>query len=79
VFCRIALYSTVTAAHVAAGLNGVEWCNSCCTAVGCGKGGGRPELGNANIPYTQHSSKDVTTVYNIAVGAAREFAARFSN
>ena len=73
----MALYASVTPAHVAAGLNGVEWCNAGTGAVGCGKGGGRPELGNASIPYTQHASQDATTVLKIATDAARSYGSRF--
>ena len=47
---RIGLFPIVSAAHVAAGFSAKEWCDACITAVGAGKGGGRPELANATVP-----------------------------
>ena len=68
---KVALYAVVSAAHVAAGLSGVEWCNACIAAAGAGKGGGKPALANSSIPCADAS------VLGAVVDAANVFASKW--
>lgn len=68
---RIALYALVSAALVEAGMTGGDWCDACIAAAGAGKGGGKPNLAMASIPYG-----DLAVVGNV-ITAANEFAAKW--
>lgn len=68
---KVALYAVVSAAQVAAGLSGVEWCNACIAAAGAGKGGGKPALANSSIPCPDAS------VLGAVMDAANAFASKW--
>jgi hypothetical protein len=70
--CRMGVYALVIADHVnGKGANAKEWCDACTGAVGKGRGGGRADMANANIPLT--TSDNAESVTQTVLNAARTY------
>ena len=50
---RIGLFPIVSSQHIAKGMNAKEWLDFCIAAIGQGKGGGKADSANGNIPGGQ--------------------------
>ena len=63
---RIAIFSSVSASQLSAGLHAKEWCDYCISVAGSGKGGGRPDQANATVPGGRET-------FDKLINAAQEF------
>jgi alanyl-tRNA synthetase len=65
---KISCYSLVSKDHISKGFNAKEWCENCISVVGAGKGGGKNDTSQAQIPGNQD-------ILNKVIESAQSFAA----
>jgi hypothetical protein len=73
--CRLCLYASVSQTHLKAGdkfgaLNAKEWNDHVIAKLGRGKGGGKPDSAQVNVPCTP---AEVEALKATALAAAQEF------
>jgi len=57
---RVGLFALTSEMHrTKYGMSALEWNNACIAVVGKGKGGGKPDLANANIQSAGDSAADI--------------------
>lgn len=72
--CRVGLFALTSQAHRSKyGISAVEWNEAVITAVGKGKGGGKPDLANANIQVDSTTGHNVADVVQKVLDAANGY------
>jgi len=67
---KVSMYFTVTADHLARGLDAKKWCDHCLEALGGGKGGGRnvQATGTVVVPNGANGDEFIRQVVDVAQG-----------